>query len=260
MTTKTFRSDITGSLVFDLEAAAAIVRITVSPDATTATAELSGPAEIVDGARATSSAGRWVLTLPCPRPIITGNATVINHGGGTIIVGDVMTVTGLSIGGGRVQVGSIRGVSGIAVGGTEPVRLTVTLPAGSRLTASIDAGQLTVRGELPDAEINGTAVDVEVGVVARLAVRTISGDITADAVTGSAGLHTVSGDVRVRATSGPVTASTTSGDIAIDTASSVVIDARSVSGDITVQALGLNGAMPDVRARSVSGDVRTFAR
>jgi hypothetical protein len=141
---------------------------------------------------------------------------------------------------------------------TEPVRLAVTLPAGSRLAARLDAGHLTAYGELPEAEITGTAADVDIATVGTLRVRTVSGDITAGTVTGSAGLHSVSGDIGIDAAAGEVIAETTSGDIAVHATAPVLVDAASVSGDIRVTAPA--GTCPDVQARSVSGRVRTTTR
>ena len=86
-------------------------------------------------------------------------------------------------------------------------------------------------------------------------VRTVSGDITARTVASSAELRSVSGDIGIDAAAGPVTAETTSGDITVHAAEPVTIDAASVSGDIRVTAGP--GVCPSVRARSVSGRVRT---
>jgi len=252
MTTRTFTAPAAGPLLFDLQAGAADIVITVSPGTGAATAELSGPDEIVDGTRASGDAGRWSMVLPRPHgTVITGGVQVINMSRGGSVVQATTIHGGISIVGGRVYAGGTEITSAVTV---EPTRLDVTLPAGSHLAARVDAGTITTSGDLPEARITTTSADVDVLAVRALTARTISGDITAWAVTGTATLATISGDIRIDDTDGPVSAATTSGDIDITTSSPVNIDTESVSGDINVRT---GGGGADVRARSVSGRVRT---
>jgi DUF4097 and DUF4098 domain-containing protein YvlB len=260
MTAKTFTAPGPGPVLFRLDALAACVEITVSPDTATASAELSGPAEVVNGARAAASGGQWALTLPRWPPL--AGMTVIQGAGTTIVTADVIPA-GVSVIGGRVIVGDsmtfvngrlVSGVNVRTVAAAEPVRLAVTLPAGSALTAEVAAGTLAVRGDLPTAAVTTTSADVNLDTTGDARVRTVSGDITARTVASSAYLRTVSGDIGVDAAAGPVTAGTISGDIAVHAAGPVTIDVTSVSGDIRVTAGP--GVCPDVRARSVSGRVR----
>lgn len=248
---RTFTAPVPGPVALDLEASAADVVVTVSPAADAASAELTGPGEIVNAARPALDDGRWGLVLPPPAAtggsvVRVGNATIINATGGMVITGGSMTfVNGRLVGGTNVRTAPM----------PEPVRLFLTLPAGSRIDARLTAGKLTVRGELAEARIASTSADVYVENVGKLRARTASGDVAADMVTGSATLRTMSGDIDVAETAGDVTAESMSGDITIGTSSPVAIDAESMSGDITVRPYG--GAFPDVRARSVSGRVRT---
>lgn len=261
MSTRTFAAPVSGAVVFALEASAVDVVINVSYDAEAASAELSGPAEVVDSARSITSRSasansKWRLTLPRPRPVVIGNDTIINQVGGTVIIGDTMSIGGLSISGGHVQIGAIHGATVISTGAAaEPLTLTVTLPAGSQVRARIDAGKLTTHGYLPVVELDGISADADIAGVGALRVRTVSGDIEVGHVAGTADLYSTSGAIDVRNTAGNVTAETVSGAIAIRAVSDITVNATSVSGDITVRVA--RGTYPDVRARSVSGEVRT---
>jgi hypothetical protein len=176
-----------------------------------------------------------------------GGVTVINGAvGASVIVGDSMTfVNGRLVGGTNIH----------SIGAAGPVRLSVTLPIRSCLEARLDAGTLSTCGPLPRVSVTGTSADVEIASAGVAEVRTVSGDITVGAVADCARLRTVSGDIRVDAAAGQVTAQTTSGDISVHAESFGPVDTESVSGDIRVTADP--GACPDVRARSVSGRVRT---
>jgi hypothetical protein len=249
-TTREFHSPYRGPIAFDLDAPAAEVVVTVSPTAEKAYAELTGPDEIVNGTRPTLDDGRWGLVLPTPEAtgnvIRHGNAVITNFGSGVVVTGDSMTfVNGRLVGGTNIR----------TISASEPVRLFVTLPAGSRLDVRQTAGTLAVRGALTEARISGTSADVDIETVGMLRARTISGSVTAELVTGRSAVNTVSGGIDITEADGDVTAQTVSGSISVGTASDISVDAESVSGNVTVRPRG--AAQPDVRAHSVSGRVRT---
>src|SRR5699024_63829 len=101
-----------------ITAPTAQVRVIASEETTTATLEISGPAEAVREADATRHAGMWSLVLP-ERPTTAGG-TVTNTVNGTTVVqsgGDVV------VGGGTVIVNGVR-VSGGTVQQSEPVTVT----------------------------------------------------------------------------------------------------------------------------------------
>jgi hypothetical protein len=252
MINRTFHAPEAGPLTFDLTVGHAEVTITVSPVAA-AVAELSGPDDVVNEAWDGSRPGRWSLTLPAPAPTVisTGGVQVVNYGGGQVIQADTI-YGGITMVNGRMQVG-MRMTDAVMVPGPEPVRLDVTVPPGSRLTARVESGTLTTRGILGGASISGTSLCIEVDSAGNLSADTISGRITAGSVTGAARLSSTSGRIRVGDAAGPVAAETISGGIDITTSAPVTIDAGSVSGDITVHT---GGADPDVRAHSVSGRTR----
>ena len=227
-----------------------LAEIAVDPDAEVATAELTGPAETTDVARISMSGRTWTLALPRTRP---AGPTVITAGRRVSIISG--TVTGsIVMTGGRVLAGGVD-VTAAAGPAAEPVQLAVRLPAGSSLTARTGAGQVTTRGELARVDITTTAADVDIDVAGTIGARTISGDIRAATLGATARLHSTSGDIRVDAAAGPVTAETVSGDITCCVTGTVTVDASSVSGDIDITAT--RGVRPGVRARSVSGRVRT---
>jgi hypothetical protein len=255
MARREFSSPYRGAIVFDLDAHAAEVVVTVSPSAEMAHAELTGPDEIVNGTRPTLDDGRWGLVLPAAAATssnvirVGNNITISSVGYGTVITGDSMTfVNGQLVGGTNIR----------TVSASEPVRLFVTLPAGSRLDARMDAGRLAVRGYLPEARFASKSADLEAETVGKVRARTMSGDIAIDMTDGTSALRTMSGDITIDDAAADVTAETMSGDIAITTTTQIAIDANSMSGDITVRPHG--GARPDVRAHSMSGRVRTNAR
>lgn len=254
MAAREFSSPYRDAIVFDLDAPAAEVVVTVSPSAEMAHAELSGPDEIVNGTRPTLDDGRWGLVLPTPEAsgnvIRHGNVTITSVGGsGVVITGDSMTfVNGRLVGGTNIR----------SVPMPDPVRLFVTLPAGSRIDARMTAGQLTVRGHLPEARFASTSADIDIDSVSKLRARTASGDITAAEVADISALRTMSGDITIDDAAADLTAESMSGSISIGTGADIAIDAESMSGNVTIRPYG--GARPDVRAHSMSGRVRTNAR
>jgi hypothetical protein len=177
---------------------------------------------------------------------VGNNITISSVGYGTVVTGDSMTfVNGRLVGGTNIR----------TVAAAEPVRMFVTLPAGSRIDARMKAGKLTVRGHLHEVRFNSAAADIDAESVGYLRARTMSGDIIAAKLTGASAVRTMSGDIAIDEALDPVTAQTMSGNITIGTSEDIDIDADSMSGNITVRPYG--GANPDVRAHSMSGNVRT---
>lgn len=254
MSTRTFHAPAAGPLTFDLAAGYADVTVTVSPEAAAAVAELSGPDEVVSEATDFSRPGRWSLNLPAPAPTVisSGGVQIVNHGGGQVIqAGHIYG--NITMFNGRMRAGGLQMTDAVTVPGPEPVRLNVTLPAGSVTAARVESGTFTARGHLEGADVSGTSVSIEVDTAGDLDAETISGRITVRSVTGEARLASTSGRIRVRGAAGPVTAETVSGGIEITVSAPVTVQAESVSGSITVHT---GGHDPDVRARSVSGRTR----
>jgi hypothetical protein len=147
-------------------------------------------------------------------------------------------------------------------------------------TFSGDIALASVEG---DAWLNSTSGDVQVAsVTGGLELKTVSGDAQVGSVGGELKVDAVSGDVRVDGAAGSVTSKTVSGDQRLTVAegkvalvsvsgdlearvrpgSRVFVDANAVSGEVSseleLSGTAANGTGPlvEIRARSVSGDIR----
>jgi hypothetical protein len=110
-------------------------------------------------------------------------------------------------------------------------------------------GPIAMRtGHNPDLE-----VDVPRNV--RLAVRTISGDVTAVGLGASSRWMTASGDLRLGVEAGPVVVETVSGDVRIESGAELDVTARTVSGDVRVRAPRVTA----VDAATTTGDIEIDA-
>ena len=127
--------------------------------------------------------------------------------------------------------------------------LSVSAPDGLGLGrhASIDAAI-----ELPEGSsclVDTVSADVRcAGRLAAVDIRTVSGDIGAEQVSGLARVHSASGDVQLGA-AGTAQAQTTSGDVSIGRAGDVTV--RTASGDVGI--LTVTGSRVEVK--SSSGDI-----
>lgn len=264
MTTKELRAPASGPLTVSLRAGMAYAEIIASAGVTTATAEISGPQDVIDGTRERMSGGAWEIVLP--DDATGGTMIVSSRGGRTVIRGNV--TSGVVIGGGSrgtvIQSAGRVVVNGVDVtdvvssrsgGDTGPVRVTVRLPAGSSLETDIGTGHVRCRGPLAAITAESLSADLEAEEAAGIRAHSTSGDIRVGHLTGQAALSATSGDITVIDAAGTVDAHATSGDIAIHCTAPVAVSAYATSGDVRVTAA--RGVQPRVRARSVSGDVRT---
>ena len=112
-------------------------------------------------------------------------------------------------------------------------RYELTVPAGTRVTASAVSGEILVRG-------TGTEVEAH----------TVSGEIMVEDANGVVELESVSGDIMLTKASGRIDLSTVSGGIDLTDVSGDV-GAESVSGSIVVRRSRLRA----FRTETVSGDV-----
>jgi DUF4097 and DUF4098 domain-containing protein YvlB len=132
-------------------------------------------------------------------------------------------------------------------------QLLVVAERGHKSWFGKDAAyQVTIRTP-HGAEVQGVSGSADfrgVGRFGSLEVRSASGDLWFDDVTGRANIKSASGDLRLGTIEGPVVVNTTSGDAEIRKAADLVTAAL-VSGDLKVGEAG-----GDVKGRSVSGDLR----
>lgn len=156
------------------------------------------------------------------------------HGGGVRVSGHGNTVSyvygnhhsGPTYSGGGVFIGGGGGGGG--------VRVMISAPANTDLTARTQSGSITHRGTAGGARIT-----------------TQSGDIRVDTITGRADLTSVSGDVRASELTGGGRVKSTSGDVAVRVPHGTPVDVTTVSGDIT-----RIGAPHLIHARTTSGYIR----
>lgn len=140
-----------------------------------------------------------------------------------------------------------------------------------RLEVNSASGDLRVRGVVDEVGVKTVSGDVDVERVGGdLSVQSVSGDVRSGPVGGSVDTKSVSGDIRLEGVSaGDVRFTSVSGDIEIGvaTGSLVDVDAGSTSGDLSSEVpLGTepptltSDSAPTVvlRGRTVSGDVRVF--
>lgn len=213
-----------------------------------ATADLSGPQDVLDRIIETHDGNVWSLTWPKDGKG-RGSGTVFIQSGGFQSVNmsggfhGRMTVNGVDI---TDMVNAARG---------EPLRAKFRVPAKSALMAKVDAGDIRTNGLLAGVRANSVSADVTCdGPVVQLQATTISGDITAEQDTGPVTAQSTSGDVTLAAARGVVQVQTVSGDISVHAIESVMISGTSVSGDVRVTAA--SGAHPIASGNSVSGRVR----
>ena len=156
------------------------------------------------------------------------------------------------------------------LGSFQDLVVTVTLPTGSALVTKLGSADLLATGSFGAArlrsgsgdihvdEVTGHAAvgtgsgDVEIGAaLADLRVKSGSGDVRVGRVGGTAGISTGSGDVVLGATERDTMVKSGSGDLQVADAHTDV-RLTTASGDIAVGAIR-RGVL---RAKAVSGDVR----
>ncbi|MGH2734507.1 MAG: DUF4097 family beta strand repeat-containing protein [Actinomycetota bacterium] len=126
------------------------------------------------------------------------------------------------------------------------------------------SGDVRIDDAQAELSVHSASGDVEIGrVVEAATVRTASGDVALGAAESSVTIQSASGDARVEAVSrGRVSLQSASGDLEVAIAPGVAayIDAKSMSGDVSsdfdVSDPGDGEPSVDLRASSMSGDVR----
>ena len=149
------------------------------------------------------------------------------------------------------------------------LQLRVRVPSDSGLEAKIESADLAVAGRLTDASVKTGSGDVRLDTVTGdTTVQSGSGDVEIQSAGTTTRLQSGSGDVRLRHADGGVNASSGSGDITIDQVAGA-LQANSGSGDVRVGSAGggvsVNTASGDqhigrvargrVRSNAASGDI-----
>jgi putative adhesin len=170
---------------------------------------------------------------------------------------DVSTESADVVGTGTFESVDVRSASG-------DVRLQTVEQEASVKSVSGDVLLDAVGGE---ASVNSVSGDLIVGSIGRVgSLHTVSGDIEVRESLSSLHLKTISGDARVgSASEGEVNMQSVSGDLTLGlrSGSKLWVDARSTSGKTTselelgdVPPADRNGPLVELRAKSVSGDIR----
>ncbi len=147
------------------------------------------------------------------------------------------------------------GPAWISFGRTPQVGVRIRCPEDADLECTTASADISTSGRLGEVEVKTASGDVSVDHVTGLRVQSASGDVRSATVDGEARLQTVSGDVRLGTVSGPVSATLVSGDFSIDDALTDLA-AKTVSGDQRIGAIRAG----QITIQSVSGDVRLGVR
>jgi len=129
------------------------------------------------------------------------------------------------------------------------VRATIRVPLTSSAKLESGSADIETRGELGNVRAASGSGDVHLERTADAEVRTGSGDITLDTVTGSCGTKSGSADVVIGSVAGDAGVVTGSGDVVINSVSGT-LNVKSGSGDVVVKSGG-----DGVDALAGSGDL-----
>ena len=175
-----------------------------------------------------------------------GSLTVSCPGGSVIVTGSDRNEIKVRA---RTESGAIRFSSNGTRATLEPSsgrgcsdgRFELTVPTGTRLSASTWSGSVTVRGVHGEIEARAQSGDVKVNDAGdRLDVESLSGDVSIAGVKGETKVNTVSGDIALSALRGDVVAETVSGDVELRDVISKQIRVHTTSGEV-----GFNGPILD---------------
>lgn len=211
----------------------------------------------------TKEGGQFRVRVPKPPNTVTGVQSV--YGNGNIVVGNVSgtvisvgdIVGGMTIGRGGVRIGGVA-AQGVVIGNAGQVRVTVTVPGESHISAETTSAPMNVYtdADVQLAETVFTSVSGDLTAVGsrRVNAHSVSGDITADGAEWMLA-NSTSGDIRAESLTGSLNARSISGGVRAHAKADGSVTASSISGDVTVTRD--RGVTVTVDAGSVSGRVRT---
>jgi DUF4097 and DUF4098 domain-containing protein YvlB len=130
------------------------------------------------------------------------------------------------------------------------IEVTVELPAGSRVHGAAQLADFRCDGPIGECRIKTGLGRVELEQVGTLVLKSGTGDVLVDRVTGDADVMTGSGDVRVRELASSAVIKNSNGDTWVGTANRD-LRVNAANGDIAIDV-----ANADVNAKSANGDVR----
>lgn len=282
-TSQTLTATATGAVWTDITSHVGTVNVTIDPTLknaviTVSTTDDEGPlADAVRGATKKESTYQNLDCLTVRLPEVQGNTMTMGDstysytGGHTVVrqnVGVVHgSVTGMTIRNGDVYMGGRKIVSNGRVvaeqgtvvsggGGTGTITVDVKLPSDqSSVRLETTSADITVHGDLQVLDVHSISGDVKARGVHTLFGNTTSSDFEVDRVDARLYVDSISGDIKIGAYNGTMfRAHTVSGDIDVSAtpAADGVIDADTVSGDVTTRGTG----HLDERVGTVSGKHR----
>lgn len=168
---------------------------------------------------------RGALTVACP-----GGMVVVDGGDRNEIRVRARTGSGgirFSSNGSRATLESSSGR------GCSDGRFEVTVPFGTRVSATTWSGSVSVRGVRGDIEARAQSGDVLVRDAGdRLDIETLSGDVSVTGVKGESTINTISGGITLAGARGDVTVESVSGDLDLRDVVARQIRAHTTSGDV----------------------------
>ncbi|WP_433824671.1 DUF4097 family beta strand repeat-containing protein [Actinoplanes sp. CA-015351] len=133
---------------------------------------------------------------------------------------------------------------------SKSVTVSIELPAGSRVAAEVQLGDLRATGQLGESRLKTSAGHVSVERTGALRIRTAAGDVTAATIAGDADIATGTGRITVGEIDGNALIKNSNGDTTVDAVTGTV-RVRAANGDITVRQAGAGAD-----AKSSNGSVR----
>jgi Putative adhesin len=128
--------------------------------------------------------------------------------------------------------------------------LTIKVPPGSTCAAKTASADLSCVGDISAVSLHTASGDLTAASIGDVAMRSASGDVLLDRVSGTLFVHTASGDVSASRTDGDVRINSASGDVAIGFCGGPVA-VHTASGDVKLSAV----AAGRVELASGSGDL-----
>jgi DUF4097 and DUF4098 domain-containing protein YvlB len=130
-------------------------------------------------------------------------------------------------------------------------RFDVTVPMGTRLSASTWSGSVGVLGVHGEIELRAQSGDITVRDAGdRVDVESLSGDVNIIGVKGETKVNTISGSIELGAARGDVTVETVSGDIVLSDVVARQIRVHTTSGDVRFSGSILDGGRYEFNTHS----------
>jgi DUF4097 and DUF4098 domain-containing protein YvlB len=130
-------------------------------------------------------------------------------------------------------------------------RFEVSVPTGTRVSATTWSGSVSVRGVHGDVEAHAQSGDVDVKDAGNLLeVESLSGDVTIAGVKGETKVNTISGGIELSAARGDVTTETVSGDVELRDVIAKQIRVHTTSGEVSFDGAIVDGGRYEFNTHS----------